>query len=349
MFAKDYNASARLLHRLALAAPSVSEAAFDLEKVLFKPAPDSTGRHVFVSGLARSGTTLLLRLLAATDQFASLTYRDMPFVMAPNLWARINGGTVKHSSMAERAHGDGVMIDFDSPEALEEVFWRVMAGDLYLRPDRLVRMKADADLITHFRNYVALIAKRYNRPRYLSKNNNNVVRLESVAEAFPQATIIIPFRDPLQQAHSLLLQHRRFSAADDFTASYMTWLAHHEFGRGQRPFSFSPTTPKHDPGLLDYWVWLWIEVYGSLVKRMAALPSSLCLSYENLCASPTRVWSSLRAALALPETSAPIPLKIEKAAEYDVTVSDAALLDRAKEVYEDLLLLSRRRLNLETI
>ena len=46
--------------------------------------------HVFVTGMARSGTTILLQALHDTGKFASLTYADMPIVLSPNLWSKFN-------------------------------------------------------------------------------------------------------------------------------------------------------------------------------------------------------------------------------------------------------------------
>ena len=40
--------------------------------------------------MARSGSTILLNSIYKTDIFASLTYADMPFVLAPNLWSKIS-------------------------------------------------------------------------------------------------------------------------------------------------------------------------------------------------------------------------------------------------------------------
>ena len=62
---------------------------------------------------------------------------------------------------AERAHGDAIMVDFDSPEALEEVFWRTFCGTAYIRSDRLTTMQADAETIDRFRRYVGSIHRRY--------------------------------------------------------------------------------------------------------------------------------------------------------------------------------------------
>ena len=231
----DYGFGSRLLHRLALGSRAVAETAMDLDRNMFKVDREAavTGQHVFVSGLARAGTTILMRQLHATGQFRSLTYRDMPFVLAPNLWAKLTGRAQKSGVAQERAHGDGIAVDFDSPEALEEVFWRHFCADSYIQDTHLIPMQADAETRGAFQSYVAAILLQSRVTRYLSKNNNNIMRLPSIADSFPRATILVPFRDPVAHAQSLLKQHQSFvdrHATDKFARSYMTWLAHHEFG-----------------------------------------------------------------------------------------------------------------------
>ncbi len=46
---------------------------------------------MYVCGLAGCGTTILLRVLGELGVFRSLTYRHMPFVLAPNTGAAITG------------------------------------------------------------------------------------------------------------------------------------------------------------------------------------------------------------------------------------------------------------------
>ncbi|MGB5838386.1 MAG: hypothetical protein WBH14_15195, partial [Albidovulum sp.] len=120
----DYSALDRLLHRMALASPVVAEMMHDMERGMFlKSAPEDGGQHVFVTGLARAGTTILMREIHRTGDFGSLTYADMPFVLAPNLWARLSKKGQTAGVKAERAHGDGIEVDTQSPEALDEVYW----------------------------------------------------------------------------------------------------------------------------------------------------------------------------------------------------------------------------------
>lgn len=340
----DYGLLSRLLHRLALGVPAIAEASFDAEQALLGKEPVSapSGRHVFVAGLARSGTTVLMRSLFETGEFCSLTYRDMPFVLAPGLWSRIAGGSRRDRDATQRAHGDGVMVDFDSPEALEEVFWRIFCGPAYIRDDRLVAMRASAETVDRFRRYVAVILERYGCARYLSKNNNNILRLGSLIEAFPSARIVVPFRDPLQQAHSLLNQHRRFreqSGADKFTTRYMTWLAHHEFGADHRPFEWGmPAAPDLAPDTLDYWLAQWIGVYEHLLQDVRQRREHVrVFSYELFCSGTQGEWQALGEFLGF---DAPTPTRLKVSHVQMAGSVDKRLHTQAERIHSALLSLA---------
>lgn len=301
----DYSAASKMLHRLALSSPALTEMQFDLETMLLRgdKAAEAQGPHVFVCGLARAGTTILMRSIFDSGAFASLTYRDMPFVMAPNLWARMQGRSQKRSEAKERAHGDGIYVDQDSPEALEEVFWRTHCADDYLREDGLAPHKVDAQTVERFRAYVAAILRRYGAARYLSKNNNNILRIPALRAAFPDAIILVPFREPGAHARSLQEQHLRFldvHQSDPFVKKYMTWLAHHEFGSDHRPFRFpNAQALTGEPEGIDYWVSLWSAVYAYLLDHHGDDERVFFVCYEDLCASDD-AWGFWRQAIELP-------------------------------------------------
>ena len=94
-------------------------------------------KPVFITALPRAGTTLLLELCVETGYFASHTYRDMPFVLTPLLWERFSRLFKRSENPRERAHGDGMMISMDSPEAFEEIIWKGYWPSRYLA-DRIV-------------------------------------------------------------------------------------------------------------------------------------------------------------------------------------------------------------------
>lgn len=79
----------------------------------------------------------------------------------------------------ERAHGDGIMVSFDSPEAFEEIFWRTFCAKDYIFKDHLAPHKANEEAVDQFRIFVQQIIDSRDtseQTRYLSKNNGNVFR-----------------------------------------------------------------------------------------------------------------------------------------------------------------------------
>jgi hypothetical protein len=334
----------------------MGETAFDIElsRSAKKVRDHHQGGHVFVAGLARAGTTLLMRMLYGSGKFCSLTYRDMPFVMAPNLWSVISGGSAKTMVSQERAHGDGMLVDFDSPEALEEVFWRVFCESEYIFKTHLVSMKADSDVIEKFRQYISLVLCRYGGERYLSKNNNNVLRLPSINRAFPNARIFVPFRDPLQHAGSLLSQHQQFCEQqfeDKFIRKYMSWLGHYEFGLDHRPFYYEgegfPTRSVKSAfkiSTVDYWIERWIDTYTHVLKQYkSGQVACTFFSYELLCRQPDEVKDWLNNFLDI-EGKGVGGLSVSSSARQEFQVNDKGLLERAEAIYIELSGLSESNL-----
>ncbi len=304
-----YSRADRLLHRIALGSPALLEATFDIERATHrgKIAAVPIRRPVFIAGLARAGTSILTRLLHQGGGFAAPSYRDLPFPLAPNSWARLGGK--RHVEASERGHGDGLTHDLDSPEAIEEVFWRALEGKRYLRRDGLAPAAPDPETLAAFRDYVRLVLLRHGGARYLSKNNNNILRLEALATSFPDALLIHPFRDPLQQALSLLSQHRRaarLAGEDPFRRRFMTWLGHHEFGADHRPFLFDGAPGRdEDPTGVGYWLKLWDSVHRALLSAPARVRErQFFVDYDALCASPRRYAPRLAVLVEAPIASA---------------------------------------------
>lgn len=347
----DYGTLSKLLHNLSLGNTVVGEICFDIELSAKRKDihPSINGRHVFVSGLARAGTTILMRSLYDTGEFASLTYRDMPFVLAPNLWAKIVRYVNLETNKKVRAHGDGILIDFDSPEALEEVYWKTFIGKKYIRKDRLLPHTVEHEIVEKFRDYVSLLLMRYDKSRYLSKNNNNVLRLNSILDTFPHAIVLVPFREPFQQAYSLMKQHQRFkNESDPFTKKYMGWLAHHEFGSAHRPFEWGvQNKEKYHTDTINYWLYQWVATYSALLDMFEKQPSQctrlIFICYESICFDSGGVWAALSNKLNIDSRTIPdFEMKFDKTP----SSNNLKLEQRAKELYEKLSSYSRSGLGL---
>jgi len=268
----NYSWLQQKLHQIAISSQFMREVTFDVESSVISKK-QSTENHVFVAGLARSGTTILLNALYKSDEFSSLSYQDMPFVLAPNLWSKLSSSK-KHMDFMERAHGDGIKVSSESPEAFEEVFWMTFN-------------ESDQDTKEKFKSYVQLINQKYHKERYLSKNNQNIRRLELISAIFPYAKILIPYRNPIQHAYSLLSQHKRFiedSKKDKFISNYMKWIGHTEFGPNYIPIHSKNLKFENDLDV-NHWIEQWYLSYHNCLESLKDKDNVHFICYEQLCSS----------------------------------------------------------------
>jgi len=237
----NYSKFQEALHKFALSSNTVKEATFDLEKILFlKHCNKNETDSVFVTGLARGGTTILLEAIYDSGSFASLSYNDMPFILAPNFWKRVHTKNTAGEKI-ERAHGDGIRVNLDSPEAFEEVFWKTFSLE-----------KSEK----YFADYINLILCKNNKNRYLSKNNQNVNRIDLITKIIPNAKFLIVYKEPIAHAYSLLNQHNRFSKAhkkDNFIKTYMDLIQHSEFGLSYQPI-INENLKYQDTYSIEHWL-----------------------------------------------------------------------------------------------
>ena len=86
----NYNFIEKQLHDLILGNNFISKSLFELEKTLFKFEDLTNEYHIFITGLPRSGTTILMNYIYQANCFSSFKYSDMPFILSPNLFNFIN-------------------------------------------------------------------------------------------------------------------------------------------------------------------------------------------------------------------------------------------------------------------
>lgn len=291
----SYGAVDRALHRLAFGTLRAQRRLAKLETRMYQDriAPEHGRRPVFVTSLPRAGTTVLLEALAALPEFAAATYRHMPFTLLPLIWTDATRRFQQEARPAERAHGDGVAVGFDSPEAFEETLWMAFWPERYrdgvIRP--WTRATRDEGFEAFFRAHMAKVVAAGGEParRYLSKNNANIARLPMIAAAFPDAAVVVPVRDPFAQVASLLRQHRRFRALhaeDAFALRYMEGLGHFEFGAALRPIAWGDADAP-DPAEADapaFWLAYWADTYEAALAD--AGEEVVFVDHDRLSAAP---------------------------------------------------------------
>ena len=313
-FEDRYGRLDRLLHRIAFRAGAAQEAMADVEDMVFRDTLEdiSLEEPVFITALPRSGTTILLQLLWDTGRFASHTYRDMPFVLCPLLWQAFARFFPVDDTTMERAHGDGLQVSTRSPEAFEEMIWKHFWPDHYrggsIRPWSSPdgNPAFDAFLESHMRKVIALRrSDPSDQRRYLSKNNLNIARLAAPPGALGRGIFLVTFREPVQQAASMLRQHERFSklhAEDDFVRRYMVAIGHHEFGDGLRPVDFDGWLEgAPPPERLEFWIRYWIAAYRHVLEHADGRTG--VVSYARLTGEPEAALGRLADAMGLPEAS----------------------------------------------
>jgi hypothetical protein len=278
----NYGGGDKIVHAIAFASPSVQIGLANFEDRIFQRTLEAVecAPPVFITSLARGGTTALLNSMSEHPQFATHRYSDMPFLTAPMLWSRLAGRRA-HGVERERAHGDGIKIGLQSPEAFDEVLWMLQSPEKY--HDLRIDVWASEDIRpgygklfdNHFRKILVLrrpevLEGKLQNVRYLSKNNANIARLRVLSEVFPGCRIILALREPSAHAESLYRQHVRFSdlhLRDAFTMRYMRDIGHFEFGELHRPIAFdSDFVNQFDPAQPNYWLAYWISAFEEACK-----------------------------------------------------------------------------------
>ncbi|EKV28191.1 hypothetical protein C882_1192 [Caenispirillum salinarum AK4] len=273
----------------------------------------------------------------------------MPFIMAPLMWARLSAGFRKPTILRERAHGDGLDIGYDSPEAFEEVIWHTFWPDHYGADGIRLWSKDDVSdearvfMERHFHKIVALRGRDRPATRYLSKNNGNIARLGLILAMFPDAHVVVPVRHPAAHAGSLHRQHLNFlaqHAADTFTARYMRDIGHFEFGALHRPILFDGFAERADgmsPAELDYWLTYWISAFSHLSRFKDRVH---VVGYEALCNGGEAAAARLCSAVGLPPAHSGRLARHFRAvepAEWPEGRHAPALRDEAAALYETFI------------
>jgi hypothetical protein len=300
------------LARLAHAGADLFESVGNVESSILRRRLDATPLEapIFVCGLARSGTTILLQELSQMPNVATHRYRDFPFLMTPWIWSRLVdwGQDSAEPPATERPHQDRIRISAESPEAFEEPLWQFFFSQLHGAESlhRLTGERRSAEFDAFFRDHIRKILLLRRGRRYLSKGNYNVVRIEYLAALFPDARFVIPIRHPLTHVQSLVRQHALFTAyaqRDPRVPHYLRAAGHYEFGPQRVPIRLT-----HEAGdrIRDAWhgsdnatgyAIQWAEIYGFAHALLSGnddlAERTFVIRYEDFCDRPAEVMSAV--------------------------------------------------------
>ncbi len=256
-------------------------------------------KPIFVTSLARSGTTIITELLFEHNDTCSHTYGDFPGIFTPywNNWLRQKKSFLE-AGKTERSHGDRIFINNDSPDAFEEILWTFFDPNLHQEKKVVMPSRSpSSEFLKYYTNHIKkhLLVKSKNR--YLSKANYNVNRISEILKIFPDAKFIVPIRHPVNHIASLMKQHKIYLDAgnkDKKINKQLSASGHFEFGAIRKVIEFG--SPEDSQKVLNYWSnveeikgWsiYWNYLYKSLIEQVESSievkNAVLFIKYEDLC------------------------------------------------------------------
>jgi hypothetical protein len=276
----------------------------------------SIRQPVFIAGVARSGSTILLEALASGDEFASLRYCDYPPVWFPWWWPALRSRLpLPRAAPRERAHADGIEVTPESPEAFDEVFWMHFFAQRHAAGvDQRLGATTQHPRFEHFyRLQIRKVLAARARSRYLCKGNYNLARMAYLHALFPDARFVVPIRSPETHVASLCRQHQRFmqlAASAPGVGAYLARSGHFEFGP-QRSVECVGDPGEAEGVRADFaagddvsgYARQWAMSYGALAESLAQDPAlsaaTLLVRYEDVCRAPAATLRRLAAHCAL--------------------------------------------------
>ncbi|MGH8501800.1 MAG: sulfotransferase [Gammaproteobacteria bacterium] len=284
---------------------------------------------IYVTGLARSGSTILLEMLAEFEGTVTHRYKDYPPVFTPYYWNWFLDRMPKSDAKpAERTHRDGIMVTPDSPEAFEEVLWMAFFPDAHdaARSSVLDHTTADPAFEAFYRDHIRKLLAIRNGNRYLSKGNYNVTRLEYLLKIFPDARFVIPIREPSWHIASLMKQHTLLSDGqrrNPRALEHMRRVGHFEFGLDRRAINAGdPACVEQVASLWEQgkdtegWAHYWSHIYGFVADRLEHNPqlkaATLTVRFEDLCREPENTIQAVLDHCRLPKADRLVSHWIEK-------------------------------------
>jgi hypothetical protein len=317
----------------------------DLETKLLVMDDTPIEKPVYICGLARSGSTILLETLAARPGVVTHRYQDFPFLFTPYWWnTLLKFAPWRGLFKRERAHGDRILISTKSPEAMEEMLWVAFFQGLHSgRPETLTTENSVFDKF--YREHIQKLFLVRRGRRYVAKGNYNITRMSYLARLFPDARFIIPVREPVSHVVSLMRQHDRFLAAGKKSARvtrHLSQVGHFEFGLNRIPIHTGDEECFQDVQRawaegeeIRGWALYWDAIHRYIYQQLEAKPElrsrALIVPYEDLCANPRETLKTVfaHAELGISDTELALPASRFSAPDYyqsSLTEDDKALI-----------------------
>ena len=256
-------------------------------------------KPVYITSLARSGTTIITEILSQLEDVCSHTYGDFPSIFTPywTNWLRQKKQFLKEQK-SERSHQDRIFINNNSPEAFEEVLWMHFFPESHQNGIcHQIKTPHNQDFNDYYCQHIKKHLLIKDKTRYIAKANYNINRIKLILDIFPDACFIIPIRHPVNHIASLAKQHKFYlNAANKNPRINKQLLAsgHFEFGDHRQIIDFNNATytqtvlecwqnNQEIAGWSHYWNGLYQQIYDLKHSSKKFNQAIKFIKYEDLC------------------------------------------------------------------
>jgi len=262
-------------------------------------------RPIYIIGLARAGTTIILEMLDHHPFLASHQYKHIPMPYLPHVFSHLAEFSRFFTKPIERVHKDGIFVNLESPEAIEEIFWQHFFLNNHQEEVSNVMNGAISNpkFEQFYRNHIRKLLINQKCPRYLAKNNYHITRLEYLLKIFPNVKFLLIIRNPVDHIASLIKQTRLFMEMEEGKPLLIDWhriSGHNEFGHYQLCINTGDNEIihkirrlwKNEKTYVEGWAYYWSSIYDYVMNLLEAnkkiKESTLIIRYEDLCKTPAK-------------------------------------------------------------
>ncbi|MCG3220983.1 MAG: sulfotransferase, partial [Candidatus Heimdallarchaeota archaeon] len=256
-------------------------------------------RPIYVLGLARAGTTVTVEMLGKHPDVAYHKYLHLVNPYIPHWIQKIANVLPIFKKPVERLHKDKLLVNRDSPEAVEESYW--------IRFFDSIKKEKTSDILDknivnpEFEKYYVEIIKKLlvnqKSSRYITKNNYIISRMEYIKKIFSDAKFILMTRHPINHIASLVKQDKVLKELEIDDERLLDWtkiMGHREFGTAKICINLDnlSTIEKirklwldkntHVEGWAIYWASIHQYILDLLHKNNELADSTMLLRYEDL-------------------------------------------------------------------
>ncbi|MFX0054755.1 MAG: sulfotransferase [Promethearchaeota archaeon] len=304
----DFPAPMYFIAKMAHQFPSLANLMNKTESIVLRRqvANYEIDRPIYVTGMARAGTTITLEMLSQHPSVATHRYLHMVLPYTPHFIQLAANVLPLMKSPVERLHKDRLLVTRDSPEAVEEILWQRFFSSIVdeSQSNILDATAKHPEFERFYKEHLRKLLFNQNATRYAAKNNYNVSRMEYLQKLFPDVRFIIVVRNPFDHIASLAKQDmilRNLESADPRLLDWTKIIGHREFGSARICINLGSTetveriwklwnSPEtYARGWAVYWNAVYSYVHDKLESNPKLADAALVFRYEDLCEFPEKI------------------------------------------------------------